>query len=1402
MSTTQILPIFKYDFEVVKGQLTDLSGNGFDITLPTSGLVQVNDPVMGSCLQFQGTDEGYITLPKLPFTGLSDMSNGLTISMWINADNFAANTTPVLIDFGGTQAITGSQATGLNDMGLRLNGMTPFYNRDYVDKTTGNTKAATLSSTETITAGKWVHLAVTVDASGCATFYKGGVAQTPQKNPDFAASAPTTPTAGNIGKPSGSTVPSFKGMIGWLAVYNGVLNGPEIEAEMVLGQSNRYFVSNRSFPMDFKLFSSDAGAESPIMFIDSAGLDQTLDFYLVNSGKKPLYIPVGSGAVDASSNYHFQLKFRPGILSEKYVTKHTTGAKAAEPLLTSSSWSTLLTKDASNNDVMSFLYIGSAVKSIDVGKEFVLQLQNINASATGGTKNTNVEFKYKGIDYGVSGVSAPQIEGYRTQNISIVNHTGDKNIPLRAEIAGMANVLTYHQANGNTAPKSDLLFHLINIGTEPLGLGTATAPDGATAFTLTVDVQPENELMDWALFAQGTGNPAVKLNVIGVVRSFQSNTISLKAPLSEAIAANTQLEIENSSGSITVTVTGNGATAGSYDIPVQLSSDASIDTGAYVLPSNGQSAWTVIPVAAPARPNQMQWTISNNSEQSFDAGKGLSFMLTGIECTLPAGSSVITIDYSNIPQHWDGSFVLPVQKSPLAFSQNLVGINTHEPEASLHIVEEVNTLPFRIQSPVAGTNALPAPDYTKSNNITDLTLIDADSQTYYDTNCYADSNGDACFNIWTITNGVVTVTPAKIVSNNKYGQTTSLNWTNIYAEPYLYCNDGNVIMLLQYDPAKNEFKIAGSTDPSGPQAAFTFSEGVLFTVAASTRYAQEYNLITYSTNQLPSTQLNKQSWGGSTEYFAAHQGYLYYTDTFYIKANKIDSDGSVGSAHEILSKADYTINTPFVFRGNYLYCVIINQSPNAVNPFQLAAIDITNPANPNPVFFGLNSNAPSTNIALYEDLLMVCTSGYLYFYDLSNSGIPQLASHFKFDGMAGIVGDLLWTSTTGSGSKLHHLKPLVKSVIGESTYITSDAIGIGTPGLPENCGLNTPFPSKTGSSGVVIGDIFKSAPAGLSISVAELSGVDPVAINYESGNSIFNIKQPDEDGQSYRVGIGTDDPKAALHVASNIIWNSGTTKFSVVDTISTDVGQYGGGASVPAKISIKADYTVMGNQFYVMSDQRIKELRPTSNLADSLATLLRLNVSDYQYIDFIGQGTGQKKGLIAQQVKEVFPQAVSAENTDFIPDIYAMASHLDWRQDTNQLKVSLEKGHDLAVGNKVRLIADQGFEDKMVIAVPDAHSFTVADWDKEVDKLFVFGKEVHDFHTVDYDQVAMLGVSAIQALHQQAKARDEKIDQLEQRLKALEWENKELRTTQTEELADMRQELLEFKAALSRQHQN
>ena len=176
------------------------------------------------------------------------------------------------------------------------------------------------------------------------------------------------------------------------------------------------------------------------------------------------------------------------------------------------------------------------------------------------------------------------------------------------------------------------------------------------------------------------------------------------------------------------------------------------------------------------------------------------------------------------------------------------------------------------------------------------------------------------------------------------------------------------------------------------------------------------------------------------------------------------------------------------------------------------------------------------------------------------------------------------------------------------------------------------------------------------------------------------------------------------------------------------------------QLSIYAALDVSARQYYVRSDARIKKINGRSSGSDDLASLMGIEVTDYQFKDFALNGSGNQKKVIAQQVETVFPQAVS-KSRDVVPDIYIKAAIKEgW--------IALQT--DLKMGERVRLIAPEG---EGIFEVLEVNNGTFrTKFMPEGDEVFVFGREVNDFRTVDYDAIAMLNVSATQQIKREKDA--------------------------------------------------
>lgn len=263
----------------------------------------------------------------------------------------------------------------------------------------------------------------------------------------------------------------------------------------------------------------------------------------------------------------------------------------------------------------------------------------------------------------------------------------------------------------------------------------------------------------------------------------------------------------------------------------------------------------------------------------------------------------------------------------------------------------------------------------------------------------------------------------------------------------------------------------------------------------------------------------------------------------------------------------------------------------------------------------------------------------------------------------------------------------------------------------------------------------------------DTSGAD-IAFGYGTSASFTETMRVRGSG---RVGIGIKAPLAPLHVSGGVA-NSFNLQAYIDTSGATNTSQTRSDLSH----SIIADNRIRCGALDVVSDARIKSIVSPSNSKADLATLLRIQITDYKHIDVPNQGQRPQKKVIAQQIEQVYPQAVGQSN-GVVPDIYQKAAIKDgW--------VVLRT--DLKPGQRVRIITANDDSTCEVLEVADGRFRTELSGD--TDRAFVYGREVSDFRSVDYDAISMLNVSATQALYRQQEVERQKTEALKQKVIELE----------------------------------
>ncbi len=168
--------------------------------------------------------------------------------------------------------------------------------------------------------------------------------------------------------------------------------------------------------------------------------------------------------------------------------------------------------------------------------------------------------------------------------------------------------------------------------------------------------------------------------------------------------------------------------------------------------------------------------------------------------------------------------------------------------------------------------------------------------------------------------------------------------------------------------------------------------------------------------------------------------------------------------------------------------------------------------------------------------------------------------------------------------------------------------------------------------------------------------------------------------------------------------------------------------------SLKTNNPIWTNLGVIMSsDERIKKDMTDITDASALEAILKIEPKKYSYIDTSGSNV---YGFIAQQVKEVLPEAVSM-NEGFVPNVYQRGV-----VEGNQLKqITLDES--IKSGDKLLIFDDRNNRYVEEVIIDNSHTFIHLD-DGNV---FVYGTYVEDFHTLDKSYIYTVNVCALQELH-------------------------------------------------------
>ena len=189
-------------------------------------------------------------------------------------------------------------------------------------------------------------------------------------------------------------------------------------------------------------------------------------------------------------------------------------------------------------------------------------------------------------------------------------------------------------------------------------------------------------------------------------------------------------------------------------------------------------------------------------------------------------------------------------------------------------------------------------------------------------------------------------------------------------------------------------------------------------------------------------------------------------------------------------------------------------------------------------------------------------------------------------------------------------------------------------------------------------------------------------------------------------------------------------------------------------VSIKTERSIWvnnGSAYLATSDKRIKT--NIVDLSDNLALEMLRNIPCYYY-DYKdkGKGIGKTIGFLAQEVKNIVPMAVSIQKGT-IPNEMRLIQNPQWTkindESNNKYKLTIPDLEDVSGNTKYKFYMSNDISgndecEKNIYSLEDEPNSFI--FDQSWNNVFLYGKEVNDFHTLDKQKLFAINFSATQEI--------------------------------------------------------
>ena len=182
------------------------------------------------------------------------------------------------------------------------------------------------------------------------------------------------------------------------------------------------------------------------------------------------------------------------------------------------------------------------------------------------------------------------------------------------------------------------------------------------------------------------------------------------------------------------------------------------------------------------------------------------------------------------------------------------------------------------------------------------------------------------------------------------------------------------------------------------------------------------------------------------------------------------------------------------------------------------------------------------------------------------------------------------------------------------------------------------------------------------------------------------------------------------------------------------------------------DNIICGKNSYALSDNRIKRNINDINDEKSLNMILKIEPKIYKYIDNIGRTNSNVYGFIAQQIRDVLPEATEL-TSKYIPNIFKLG-----KINRNIINLSEEDLNKINIGDELQIYTKNNSYEVKIISKYN-NGIIIDKYIYEID-IFIYGVKIKDFHIIDKSYLYTLNICATQELVRILEGLKERINNL------------------------------------------